>query len=726
MVTARALAHPALGKQPGTGGLGPTGGAAPGSCLDMEALSRERQASKGPESDATFLTFAAACFWALALLARFGAILAVFPHPAVRRRRARRLDRPPVSVIVPVAQEEPEAEAAFASLFGQAYPGFEVLVTSAPGNAEAVGPARRVASRFPHVPTRFLAGNPRRTLNPKISNIEPAVEAAAHDLLLIKDSNVTLPPGHLTEMVRCLTPGVGMVCTLPVSVHPGSLAAEIECAMTNAHAAPWLLGGSFIGLNIGFGKVMLIDRRDLARAGGLEVMASTFGDDHALAKGLGRLGLRTVFSGGAVRRVMGRRTLREVWDRQLRWMLIRRRESPLAFLAEPLFCAATASMAGALAAPVLGMPGWVVGLATAAAWLVGDFIVVAGRGWGFSWRFPLAVVCREALIYALWLRSWSTRTVSWAGERLDVGIPPGKAGSDGDVRREVAEVGSSWTTTAIGEVPPEVPLRDDVAPAPSREKVVERGRFRPDRSLREVGSATLTAFLPPRGLASGVAAIVCPGGGYAAVTIDREGYEVGRWLASRGIAGLVLKYRIPPLRAPVEDPPRPLQDITRALAVARLQAGAWGFDERRVGVVGFSAGGHMAAHAAATDPHLAFAAMVYPVISMDPRITHRGSRRRILGPRPPGAMIERYSFEHRVVAGSAPTFLVHAADDDVVPIENSHRYADALRSAGVPHECLFVPQGGHGFGLGLAGTGAALWPERFMEWLGVVGILSPQ
>lgn len=117
------------------------------------------------------------------------------------------------------------------------------------------------------------------------------------------------------------------------------------------------------------------------------------------------------------------------------------------------------------------------------------------------------------------------------------------------VLREVAEVGATWTTTATGETPPEIPLPPPPDAARSPEVVVERGRFRPDRSVRDVRSPTLTAFLPPQSLATGAAVIVCPGGGYAAITIDREGYEVGRWLASRGIAGLVLKYRIPPAAA---------------------------------------------------------------------------------------------------------------------------------------------------------------------------------
>jgi glycosyltransferase involved in cell wall biosynthesis len=285
------------------------------------------------------------------------------------------------------------------------------------------------------------------------------------------------------------------------------------------------------------------------------------------------------------------------------------------------------------------------------------------------------------------------------------------------VLREVAQVGSCWTTTADGEVPPELHLSPDAGVADPSHVIVERGRFRPDRSLRRISSATLTAFLPAPGLATGRAAVVCPGGGYTAITIDREGFEVGRWLASRGIAGLVLKYRLPLRRGADDEVPWPLQDVTRALELARAQASSWEIDERHVGVMGFSAGGHMAAHATATDRSLAFAVMVYPVISMEPHITHGGSRRSLLGPRPSAGMTERYSFEHRVVPGSAPTLIVHAHDDDVARITHSQRYADALHQADVPHECLFYRTGGHGFGLGAPGSEPAGWPSRFLAWL---------
>lgn len=368
----------------------------------------------------TILGIAATIWWACVLLARAGAVIATFAQPSVRRRAAVRGDRPPVSVVIPVARMEPEVDAAFASVFSQAYPRFEVLITAADEGSPVIDAARDAANRFPDIPTHLLVGNERFTLNPKISNLAPAIAGAAHDLILVKDASVSLLDGQLLELVRNLTPGTGMVCAVPIGVRPESFAADIECAMTNAHAATWLMGASLLNLDVGFGKVMLFDRRDFERVDGIRVMASTFGDDQALAKALARVGLRTVFAGSVVRQVIGRRTLREVWDRQLRWMVIRREEAPLIFVIEPFVSAAFVTLAGALAGPTLGVAGWAIAAATLVSWLASETVVVLARGWGWSWRSPLAAVVRELLIPSLWLRAWSTRRVSWAGERFYV------------------------------------------------------------------------------------------------------------------------------------------------------------------------------------------------------------------------------------------------------------------------------------------------------------------
>lgn len=366
---------------------------------------------------------AATAWWGLALVVRAASVTAVFVQPMLRRSAAARTDQPPISVVIPVKRMEPELEAAFASVFSQDYPHFEVLITAAEEASPVIDIAQHIASRFPRVPSRFTLGNERFTLNPKVSNLAPAIAAAKHNLILIKDSNIWLADGQLGELVRNLMPRTGMVCAIPIGVQPKTFCAEIECAMMNGHAAPLLMAASILRFDIGFGKVMLFDRRDFDRVGGIATMAPTFGDDHALAKALARIGLRTVFSASIIRQAMGHRTLRDIWDRQLRWMVIRRDEEPLAFYLEPLVSCWFAMLAGAAAGPTLGAAWWTVAAATLVLWLASETLIVAGRHWGWSWRFTIAGICREPLIVGLWVRAWFARKVQWAGRPFDLSTP---------------------------------------------------------------------------------------------------------------------------------------------------------------------------------------------------------------------------------------------------------------------------------------------------------------
>jgi glycosyltransferase involved in cell wall biosynthesis/acetyl esterase/lipase len=301
---------------------------------------------------------------------------------------------------------------------------------------------------------------------------------------------------------------------------------------------------------------------------------------------------------------------------------------------------------------------------------------------------------------------------------------PGKVRQTEIVLREVAQRGTRWTATLDGKVPLELELWPELRKVASPDKIVERGKFRPDRSLRSVTSATLTVYLPPSEHASGAAMIICPGGGYASITIDKEGHDVARWLTTLGIAGLVLKYRLPRADIKTDEKPWPLQDVLHALRLARDHATKWRINPRRLGVIGFSAGGHMAAYASSVDRELAFAVLVYPVISMDLKLTHKGSRLCLLGARPSREITERYSLEQHVAPQTCPTFLVHARNDDVVNVANSIRYADVLRQAGVPHELVLYDHGGHGFGLGASDRILAQWPGRCIEWLRAQGLIG--
>ena len=362
----------------------------------------------------------ATVWWCLTLTFHTTALIAVFVQPVIRKRAVQCDDRPAVSVIIPIKNMEPDLEEAFASVYSQSYPRFEVLITAAEEDSWAIDAGRKVASRFPHIVSLFLLGNKRITLNPKVSNVAPAIIAAKCSVILIKDAGVHLADGQLGELVRSLTVGTGMVCAVPIGARPETFWAEIECAVMNNYQAPLLMAGSILQLDIGFGKVMLFNRRDLDSVDGISTMAAKIGDDHALAKALAQVGLRTVFAASVIKQPLGRRTLREVWDRQLRWMVIRRDEEPLAFLAEPFLGAGFSTLAGAAAATSLDAAWWVVAASTLVFWLTTETVVVASQGWSWSWRFLLTGLCRELLIIALWGRALFTRKVRWAGQPFDI------------------------------------------------------------------------------------------------------------------------------------------------------------------------------------------------------------------------------------------------------------------------------------------------------------------
>jgi acetyl esterase/lipase len=253
------------------------------------------------------------------------------------------------------------------------------------------------------------------------------------------------------------------------------------------------------------------------------------------------------------------------------------------------------------------------------------------------------------------------------------------------------------------------------------------------RNVKEKDKPTLTAFVPPKEKATGTAVVICPGGGYGFLAIDYEGWEVARWLNSLGVAGFVLKYRH---RGNGFGHPAPLRDAQRAIAIVRsgAAAGRWPVAPDRIGIMGFSAGGHLASTAGthfhkgrpdAADPldrvscRPDFLILVYPVISLAETFTHRGSVHNLLGKQPDEKLVEGLSNERQVTAETPPTFLVHADQDRVVPAENSIYFFLALRKAKVPAEMHIYERGRHGFGLGgrRAPAGTKTWPDRCADWM---------
>ncbi len=279
-----------------------------------------------------------------------------------------------------------------------------------------------------------------------------------------------------------------------------------------------------------------------------------------------------------------------------------------------------------------------------------------------------------------------------------------------------------------------VPLWPDVGTeADAKDEVItERSKTdHADRSIKNVKRPTLTIYSPPADIATGAAVVICPGGGYGALAIDKEGHDIARWLNTLGVTGAILKYRLPKATGNIADIPMPLQDAQRALRLLRARADEWKIDVKRVGIMGFSAGGHLATTAAthfdagkadaaeATDRASCrpdFMIAVYPVVSMKEGVGHAGSRGSLLGKSASAELIEKYSNELQVTAQTPPGFLVHAKDDGV-KYENSVLFYEALKKAGVAAEIRLYDAGGHGYGLGIHGGEVAQWPLRCAEWL---------
>jgi len=265
-------------------------------------------------------------------------------------------------------------------------------------------------------------------------------------------------------------------------------------------------------------------------------------------------------------------------------------------------------------------------------------------------------------------------------------------------------------------------------PGPDNETGADKGW------IQNVSRPTLQVYLPARLKATGTSVLIIPGGGYAGLTFDYEGVQQAQYFVDHGVAAFVLKYRLPSDQTMPDKSIGPLQDAQQGLRFIRLHAGEWGLDPARVGVVGYSAGGHVASTLAThfqtsyvVNPERIslrpdFVVLVYPVISMDAKITHMGSRTALLGPSPSDDQVREFSNERHVTADTPPTLILHAADDQLVDIDNSIVFFEALRHAGVPVEARFFEKGQHGFFLLPRDT----WQGAIMDWITSDGWLHPR
>jgi acetyl esterase/lipase len=256
--------------------------------------------------------------------------------------------------------------------------------------------------------------------------------------------------------------------------------------------------------------------------------------------------------------------------------------------------------------------------------------------------------------------------------------------------------------------------------------------YEKETAIYDVQTPTIKIYKPSKYISTGIAVIIAPGGAYKLLSYEKEGTDIAKRLASFGITGIVLKYRLPTSKSNIISYKSPLLDIKRAVRMVRHNAEKWGLDKNKVGVMGFSAGGHLVStlgthfdlgnqKAADAIEHEScrpnFMVLIYPVISFNSEIAHKGSIKNLLGKFENDSLINYFSNELHISKNTPPTFMLHAANDRSVPVANSLAFFKALNKNKIPVEIHIFPKGGHGFGLALDKGRLAIWSKLCREWI---------
>ncbi len=277
-----------------------------------------------------------------------------------------------------------------------------------------------------------------------------------------------------------------------------------------------------------------------------------------------------------------------------------------------------------------------------------------------------------------------------------------------------------------------LPLWNKNIPNQNNIKIVEKRDTNENFiSILEVDKPIIEVYLPSKRNNSGKAVVICPGGGYSILAYDWEGSDIAKWLNSNGICGIVVKYRLPHTANNIEGRLSPFLDAQRAMRLTRFHAKEWGIDSNKIGIMGFSAGGHLASTLGThfndnffvTDKIDSvnckpdFMILMYPVITFREPYLHAGSRHFLIGDNPDTSLINYYSNELHVTKDTPPTFLVHAGDDKAVPVENSIMFFEKLEENNVPAEMHIFPEGGHGFSLAIGRGSLEQWKDLCITWI---------
>jgi ceramide glucosyltransferase len=366
---------------------------------------------------------------ALILVAEIFCVLALVVHVVtivVVMRRVRRTDAgmssptQPVSIIRPVCGIEDFSELTLKSTFHLAHPRYEILFCAAKAADPVIPLVSRLIADHPGIPARLLIGNDPISSNPKLNNVAKGWPAARHAWVVMADSNALLPPDYLHRLLAKWRSDTGLVSSPAVGCSPEGICSELECAFLNTYQARWQLFVDYIGLGFAQGKTMMY-RKDLVdRAGGIWALAAEVAEDAASTKLVRRIGLRVRVVDRPISQPLGRRTVSEVWRRQIRWARLRRDTFILYFLPELLAGGVTPLVACAIVAASYNLPMIGTLLAYVTIWYAAEAVLAVAAGWHASWRSPLAWLLRDLLIPVLWVASWMRNDVVWRDSTVDL------------------------------------------------------------------------------------------------------------------------------------------------------------------------------------------------------------------------------------------------------------------------------------------------------------------
>jgi ceramide glucosyltransferase len=341
-----------------------------------------------------------------------------------RRRPGGRLPPPAdaqsVTIVQPLCGVEAFSRETLRSIFALDYPSYEIIFCLASGDDPIAPLVLGAIAANPSRPARLLVGDDRISANPKLNNVVKGWKAARYDWVIMADSNVLMPVDYIQRLLARWRPDSGIVCAPPIGSRPESFGAEIECAFLNTYQARWQYAGESCGYGFAQGKTMLWRREILEAGGSIEALGAEIAEDAAATKLIRAQGVNAHLVDRPFQQPLGRRRLRDVWSRQLRWARLRRATFPFFFAPEILTTSLLTLVAAAVAAPEFGMNP-AIGCVLAAAFCYGaEAILAFAAGWPLSWRSPAAWLVRDLLLPFLWTRGWSGRNVTWRGNAMDV------------------------------------------------------------------------------------------------------------------------------------------------------------------------------------------------------------------------------------------------------------------------------------------------------------------